>query len=106
MLASFGGMENGLAAAPTLLAAGDLLERGRVVVIAGEAPQEASGLLAVALAAQAPDLVVLRAGDRDAPVLHPAHGKLAGGPAAYLCSGGVCGLPIRDPAALAAALGG
>ena len=106
LLAAFGAMGESLAAAPTLLAAGDLLERGRVVVIAGEAP----ALLAASLAAQAPDLVVLRATTGEVPVLHPAHGKLAhgqqgGGAAAYLCTGGVCGLPIRDAAELAAALG-
>ncbi len=100
LLASFGAMGESLAAAPTLLAAGDLLERGRVAVIAGEAP----ALLAAALAAQSPDLVVLRATAGKVPALHPAHGKLAGAPAAYLCSGGVCGLPIRDAAALTASL--
>ena len=100
LLAAFGAMGDGLTAAPTLLAAGALLEHGRVVVIAGDAP----ALLAAALATQAPDLVVLRATAGDVPPLHPAHGKMAGGPAAYLCRGGVCGLPIRDAAELAAAL--
>jgi hypothetical protein len=44
--------------------------------------------------------VLLRAPAGDAlPVSHPAYGKTAGaaGASAYLCRGGVCGLPIEDP---------
>jgi hypothetical protein len=41
----------------------------------------------------------------DVPAGHPAHGKTAvGGSAAYFCRAGICGLPLRDPAALAGAL--
>ena len=95
---------------PGLLAAADLLENAATVVLAG-APQ-APGVqtfAAVALAAPDPAVVVLRAAAPDAlPPGHPAAGKPLGasGAAAYVCRGGVCGLPIEDTQALAAALRG
>ena len=108
LLIAFGGLGDRLAAAPTLLAAADLLEAGATVVVAGAADAPATlGLLAAALAAPDPAVMVLRAPDADAlPQTHPAFGKTAidGKPAAYLCRGNVCGLPITDPAQLASQL--
>ena len=58
-------------------------------------------LLATALAAPDPATVVLQVQATDAlPPLHPAHGK-GSHPAAYLCRGNVCSLPVTDPATLA-----
>jgi uncharacterized protein YyaL (SSP411 family) len=51
--------------------------------------------------------VVLRASTADAlPLAHPAYGKIApfGHAVAYVCRGGVCGLPVETPATLALAL--
>jgi hypothetical protein len=72
------------------------------VVVAGQS----DALLAVALAAPDPAVVVLRGADGLAAD-HPAFGKIAGpeGAVAYVCRRNVCGLPIADPAALARALG-
>jgi uncharacterized protein len=96
------------AAMPTLLAAADLLENAATVVIAGPPGHpRARALLAAALAAPDPAVAVLRAPAPDAlPSDHPAFGKTAGaaGSAAYLCRGGVCGLPIDEPHVLQAAL--
>ncbi len=97
---------------PTLLGAAALLEQACTVVIAGPAEHKlARALTAAALAAPDPSVVVLRARDGAAlPPSHPAAGKTAGpagattGAAAYLCRGGVCGLPVTDVAALTAAL--
>ncbi|MDA8252334.1 MAG: thioredoxin domain-containing protein [Rhodospirillales bacterium] len=107
LLRAFGGYGERLSACPTLLAAADLLEEGTVVVVAGPAGPAAGALCAVALAAPDPAICLLRADTTDAlPSLHPAHGKPApsGGAAAYVCRAGACGLPLTDPAALAAAL--
>jgi len=64
-------------------------------------------LLDTALALPDPGVVVVRAATADAlPPAHPAHGKTApfGRAVAYVCRGGVCGLPVETPAALAHAL--
>jgi uncharacterized protein YyaL (SSP411 family) len=103
VLTAFAGQPDQLAGMPTLLAAADLLEEAATVVIAGDSP----ALLQAALSAPDPAVVVLRAGDTNAlPQDHPAFGKTAGplGAAAYVCRRNVCGLPIEDPTALAAAL--
>ena len=108
VLRAFGGLGSRLSACPTLLAAADLLEEGAAVVIAGPATAPQTGaLIAAALTAADPAVCVLRAASAEAlPALHPAHGKIApaASAAAYVCRGGVCGLPVQDPTALAALL--
>ncbi len=102
VLIAFGGLGDSLAAAPTLLAAAALLQGGAAVVIAGAAALPATrALLATALAAPDPTVVVLRAGAL-APG-HPAFGKSAapGQAAAYICRNQTCGRPVSDPASLA-----
>jgi uncharacterized protein YyaL (SSP411 family) len=108
LLCAYSGLGDRLSAAPTLLAAADLLEEGATVVVAG-APDEAATQTLLAVARRAPDpaVCVLQAGSPEAvPPGHPAHGKTeaAGRPATYLCRAGVCGLPITNPSALAQAL--
>jgi uncharacterized protein YyaL (SSP411 family) len=103
VLTAFAGQSDQLAGMPTLLAAADLLEEAATVVIAGDSPP----LLAAALSAPDPAVVVLRVGDTSAlPPDHPAFGKTAGpfGAVAYVCRRNVCGLPISDPSALSQAL--
>jgi uncharacterized protein YyaL (SSP411 family) len=98
LLRAFSGNPEQFSAMPTLLAAGDLLEEGATVVIAGDpADPLAQSLAATALAAPDPGIVVLRAPRPDTlPSDHPAFGKAAvnAGAAAYLCRRNVCGLPI------------
>ena len=75
VLSAFAGQPDQLAGMPTLLAAADLLEEATSVVIAGES----AALLATALAAPDPAVVVLRAADTSTlPPDHPAFGKTAG----------------------------
>ena len=103
VLSAFAGQPDQLAGMPTLLAAADLLEEAASVVIAGAS----TALLAAALSAPDPAVVVLRAADTGAlPPDHPAFGKTAGshGAVAYVCRRNVCGLPITDPSALSQAL--
>jgi len=100
----------GLLNQPSLASAIALLEDGLQIVVAGEG--DAAADLIRAAATHAPPLAVIQLVPEDGlPDGHPAHGKgpvgLADGgvPAAYVCRGPVCGLPLTDPAALAAALG-
>jgi len=108
LLRAFSGRPDQLAGMPTLLAAADLLEEAATVVIAGDPTQpRARALLAAALQAPDPAVLVLRSPDASAlPAGHPAHGKspAADGPAAYLCRRAVCGLPVTQPEALRASL--
>jgi uncharacterized protein len=108
VLTAFSGLGERMSACPTLLAAADLLEEGTVVVVAGMPDSDAArALLTVALTEPDPAVCALRAPSADAlPLLHPAHGKTApsGEALAYVCRGGVCGLPVADPAALATLL--
>ncbi len=108
VLRAYSGLGDRLSAAPTLLAAADLLEEGATVVVAGSLADAATQtLLTVARSAPDPAVCVLHAASPDAvPTGHPAYGKAqaAGQPTAYLCRGGVCGLPITNPADLAQAL--
>ena len=107
LIGAFSGLGDGLAMATTLLAAADLLEEGTLVVVAGNPALPATAeLLQAALAAPDPAVCVLRASAGALPEGHPAHGKGAppGGAAAFICRGGVCALPVSDPALLAASL--
>ena len=104
-IASHSGDEGGLAGMTTLLAAADLLERAAVVVLVGPPGDPAlSAMHAIALAHPDPATCVLRVSDTASlPASHPAAGKQ--GPAGYVCRASVCGLKLRDAAALAEALG-
>src|SRR5262249_5685269 len=108
LLRAFTGNPDQLAAMPTLLTAADLLEEGATVVVTGDPSHPLAQALAVAaLGAADPAIVVMRTPRADAlPPEHPAFGKLAGpeGAAAYICRRSVCGLPLVDPAELAASL--
>lgn len=108
LLEAFGGLGQDWTAAPSLLTAADLLEEAAVVVVVtGPANATATRVLvAVALATPDPAICLLRVPNaEDVPPDHPAHGKTAAnGSAAYICRAGICGLPLRDPQALAAAL--
>ncbi|WP_158924362.1 thioredoxin domain-containing protein [Acidisphaera sp. S103] len=103
VLTAFAGEPDQLSGMPTLLAAADLLEEAATVVLTGSS----DALLAAALGAPDPAVVVLRVSGTDAlPADHPAFGKVAGpgGAVAYVCRRNVCGLPIADPLALSQAL--
>jgi hypothetical protein len=93
---------------PGMLSAADLLEEVATVVIAGNpADPRTQSLIATALCAPDPAVVVLRAPRPDAlPAGHPAYGKgpVGDAPAAYLCRRNVCGLPITDADSLRAQL--
>ncbi len=109
VLRAFAGLGERLSACPTLLAAADLLAEATVVVVIGAPAAPAARALAEAvLGSPDPAVCLLRAGDAAAlPQDHPAYGKtLPPGQdaAAYLCRGNVCGLPLTDPAAVAAQL--
>ena len=110
LLGAFTGEADKFAAMPTMLAAADLLEGAVTVVVAGEPSHKlATALCQTALAAPDPRIVLLRAPHAAAlPVSHPAHGKTAGeaGACAYVCRGGVCGLPVDDPESLRRMLAG
>jgi len=105
---AFSGQPDQLAGMPTLLAAADMLEEAASVVVAGDPSHPAAAaLIAAALQAPDPAIVVARAEAPDSlPQGHPAHGKTAGpeGSAAYVCRRAVCGLPVGSPEAVAQAL--
>ena len=76
----------------------------QVVIAGGRGDPATEALLRTALGQSLPDATV-RVVPPDSGALppgHPAHGKgLVGGrPAAYVCRGPVCSLPITDPAQL------
>jgi uncharacterized protein YyaL (SSP411 family) len=108
-IGAFSGHE-GLAAMPTLLAAADLLSDGATVVLAGDPADAATRALThAALSHPDPAVVLLRVTPDAATALpagHPAHGKgmVGGRPAAYVCRGATCSLPVTDADALRAAL--
>jgi uncharacterized protein YyaL (SSP411 family) len=93
---------------PGVLAAADLLEEAATVVIAGNPDDpHAQSLIAAALRAPDPAVVVLRATQPHALATgHPAYGKgpVADSPAAYVCRRNVCGLPVTDAATLSRSL--
>lgn len=93
-----------LVAMPSLLGGFALLESAAQVVVAG-APEHntTQALIDAALKAPTADLVLTRVapGEILGPD-HPAHGKgpVDGKPAAYVCRGRTCGLPIANADAL------
>ncbi len=109
LIAAFAGADpRALTQSPLLLAAWDFLARGGCVLVEG-AQAEPLGAALASAARRAPDpaLAVLPL-DRalwpqGAPGGRPAPAET---PAAMVCRGQVCGLPERDPDALAAALRG
>ena len=110
VLRAFSGDARQLTGMPALLAAADLLEEAACVVVASDAAgPRALELVSAALRAADPAVVVVRAwGTGTLAADHPAFGKAAGpGRAvAFVCRGGVCGLPIDNTAALVQALAG
>ena len=94
---------------PSLLDGFALLEGAVQIVIAGDADDPATrALIKAAHDAALPDRVIVRLNPGAAlPDGHPAAGKgpVDGRPAAYVCAGAVCGLPLTDPEALRDDLG-
>jgi uncharacterized protein YyaL (SSP411 family) len=89
-----------------LLNAVDLRLRAAEIVVAG-AGARADALTAAALKLSFLDRIVLRAPAVAAlPAAHPAQAKIAAAtePAAFVCVGETCSLPVADPAQLAAAV--
>ena len=89
-----------------LLNAVDLRLRAAEIVVTGEgAPAQA--LLAAARAWPPLDRIVLHAGSaQELPPQHPARAKVAAAsePAAFVCIGETCSLPVTDPAGLIGAI--
>jgi uncharacterized protein YyaL (SSP411 family) len=95
VLAAYGGRKDMLAGSPVLLAAADMLENGTCVVV------NDNQLRRAALAAADPAVVVLSAHDAVVlPPSHPARGKTSEDPAAFVCRGGTCALPVHEIDAL------
>ena len=92
-----------LVAHAALLNALDFRLRGAEIVVTG---QNAEALLTAALKLPFLDRTVLRASSADALTpSHPARTKLAAaGPAAFVCVGERCSLPVSEPQQLAAAV--
>jgi uncharacterized protein YyaL (SSP411 family) len=92
----------------TLLNAAELAAGAVQIVIVGRRDEPATrALLRAVNQACMPTRVLAVVEDGAAlPAAHPAHGKtrVAGAPAAYVCLGPTCELPVTDPAALAARL--
>jgi uncharacterized protein YyaL (SSP411 family) len=101
LIGAFTGTPDMLPQSPSLLAAADFLQRGIVVVVAGATDNPAAlALVRLALSSPDPATCVLRAGDgADWPEESPGHGKtiLNGVPAAYVCRGPTCSLPVATP---------
>jgi uncharacterized protein YyaL (SSP411 family) len=95
ILESFGSSPHRLAGSPTLLAAADLLENATTLVLTGQN----HALTQAALASPDPATVVLHAhpGTDHLPPTHPAYGKSSPIPAAFICRGGTCTLPVTTP---------
>jgi uncharacterized protein YyaL (SSP411 family) len=94
----------------TLLNGAELLERGLQIVIIGQrGAGDTDALLRAVNGASLPDRILSIVAPQDRlPDAHPAAGKsqLAGRATAYICEGNMCGLPLTDPAELAADLAG
>ncbi len=100
VLAAYGEQPEMLAGSPVLLAALDTLQNASCVVITGNA----AALAQAALAAADPAAIVLQAGQRPLAPSHPAYGKPADLPAAYVCRGQTCAPAATTMAALSANL--
>jgi uncharacterized protein len=89
-----------------LLNAVDLRLRGAEIVVTGQGAR-AEALLAAARTRAPLDRIVLHAPSAEKlPVTHPARDKIkaAGEPAAFICVGETCSLPVHDPAGLIGAI--
>jgi uncharacterized protein YyaL (SSP411 family) len=103
VLAAYGGQKAALVGSPVLLAAADTLANASCVVITGAG--NTSALHQAALAAADPAVCVLLVHDAASlPESHPARGKTSASPAAFVCQGSTCALPVTTPQALAALL--
>jgi uncharacterized protein len=97
VLAAYGARPEMLAASPVLLAAADLLANAACIVVTGGG----AGLARAALAASDPAGAVLQVADgMRLPAEHPAYGKTATQPSAFVCQGGACALPVTTPESL------
>jgi uncharacterized protein len=92
----------------TYLNSTELLHSAVQVVVAGDRGDAATrALLQTAFGVSLPTAVISAlAPGKSLPPAHPAHGKglVDGKPAAYVCRGPVCSLPLTEPGALAEAL--
>jgi hypothetical protein len=92
----------------TMLNSNDFLENALQIVVVG--PPDAEGTRALVRAAHAQSLpnrlLQVVAPDAQLPERHPASGKgmVGGKPAAYVCKGQTCGLPVTHPKGLGTAL--
>lgn len=100
LIKAHSGERRALPAYPTMLAAATLLENAASVVILGDrADPRFTALQRAALAGFDPAVVVLPLGDASAlPPTHPAHGKVATTPSAFVCRARTCSLPVTEPA--------
>ena len=101
LIRAFTGAPDMLPQSPLLLAAADFLERGIVVVVVGATDDPAAlALVQCGLSSPDPATCVLRAIDgADRPNDSPAWGKtlVNRAPAAYVCRGQTCTLPVATP---------
>ncbi len=99
VLAAYGGQTAALAGSPVLLAAADTLANAACVVVSGAG--DLTELRQAALGAADPAVVTLTVGDGGTlPPEHPAFGKASVEPAAFVCRGNTCALPVATPEAL------
>jgi uncharacterized protein YyaL (SSP411 family) len=109
VIAAFSGdMAGNFFALPTLLNASDLLDHAVEIVIAGPSDSaETRALARTVYGCSLPNRIVqIVPPGLDLPSTHPAHGRghVDGKPAAYLCTGGTCSLPVTTPDTLLATL--
>ena len=104
---AFSGAPEGLGGSPLLLMGADLLERGGAIVVDGQLDDpRARALAKVALTAADPSLTVLRLDRGLWPTGSPRDDlPRATEPAAMLCQGQTCSLPVTTPEALQLLLG-
>ncbi len=103
---AFSGTPEGLGGSPLLLMSADFLERGGCVAVEGPIDDpRAEALAAVALRAPDPSLTVLRLDRKLWPNGSPRDDlPHAADPAAMLCQGQTCSLPVTTPDGLEALL--